>query len=439
MRTDRVHAGPRPVLPPTAPGDLARGRSAALGSGAVQEDLTGAASHGPAGALGTEVPGDDRSAASPPRLRRGLGVLLGCATALLGALYFLVVGILLGPFLLWPRTRPDALRVLMAGARRLTALERIRRSVFFGDRFPEHYKASDQKILRYLAVRCYTGLLCAVVIGLLGFGALLAGLLINGVARGSLEWDELLTQAVLGSVLLFLDVQGLYSLAALDTRTARECFGPSERELLQQRIDELAASRAAVVQAVDAERRRIERDLHDGVQQRLVALAMLLGRARRSRDPERADALLLQAHEESRGVLNELREVAWRVYPSALDSLGLKEALGGVAERSSIPLRIRFEAGAPLPQPVETAAYFVVSEAVTNAAKHSAATAIEVRVALTGERLAVRVEDNGRGGADPAGSGLAGLRGRVAALDGVLHIDSPLGGPTTISAELPCA
>ncbi|WP_086171700.1 sensor histidine kinase [Streptomyces pharetrae] len=428
------------TLAPAAPDDLARGCSAALGSGAVHEDLTGAASHGLAGALGAAAPEDDPSAAPPPpRRRRGLGVLLGCATALLGSLYFLVVGAALGPFLLWPRTRPDALRILMAGARRLTALERIRRSVFFGDRFPEHYKASDQKILRYLAVRCYTGLLCAVVIGLLGFGAVLAGLLVNGVARGSLGWDELLTQVVLGSVLLFLDVQGLYSLAALDTRTARECFGPSERELLQQRIDELAASRAAVVQAVDVERRRIERDLHDGVQQRLVALAMLLGRARRSRDPERADALLLQAHEESQGVLTELREVAWRVYPSALDSLGLQEALGGVAERCSIPLRIAFEVGAPLPKPVETAAYFVVSEAVTNAAKHSSATAIEVRVALTGARLAVRVEDNGKGGADPAGSGLAGLRGRVAALDGALHIDSPLGGPTTISAELPCA
>nr|WP_043506742.1 sensor histidine kinase [Streptomyces glaucescens] len=358
---------------------------------------------------------------------------------MLGSLCFLVAGAALGPFLLWPRTRPDALRVLMAGARRLAALERLRRAVFFGDRFPEHYTASDRKILRYLAVRCCSGLLCAVVTGLLGFGAVLAGLLVLGVARGSIGWDDLLTQVVLGGVLLFLDVQGLYSLAALDARTARECFGPSERELLRQRIDELAASRAAVVRAVDAERRRIERDLHDGVQQRLVALAMLLGRARRSRDPERADALLRQAHEESQGVLTELREVAWRVYPSALDSLGLKEALGGVAARCGIPLRVDFQVGAPLPEPVETAAYFVVSEAVTNAAKHSSATAMEVRVALTGARLTVRVEDNGEGGADPAGSGLAGLRDRVAALDGVLHIDSPLGGPTTISAELPCA
>ncbi|WP_443073190.1 histidine kinase [Streptomyces sp. S465] len=120
---------------------------------------------------------------------------------------------------------------------------------------------------------------------------------------------------------------------ALDARLARECFGPSERELLRQRIDELATSRAAVVQAVDAERRRIERDLHDGNQQRLVALAMLLGRARRSRSPEQVDALLRQAHQESQEVITELREATWRVYPSALDSLGLEEARPAVRDR----------------------------------------------------------------------------------------------------------
>ncbi|WP_240926363.1 histidine kinase [Streptomyces sp. JB150] len=371
--------------------------------------------------------------------RRWLGVLLGCATAPAAAAHLLVTGVVLGPFLLWPRTRPDALGLLMAGVRRLAALERARRAVYFGDRFPEHYAASDDKVLRYVALRAAAGLLTAVVIGLLGLGAGLAGLLAYAVARGGVGWEELLTQVVLGGVLLFLDLQGLRSLAALDARSARECFGPSERELLRRRIDELAASRAAVVAAVDAERRRIERDLHDGVQQRLVALAMLLGRARRGRDPERADALLAQAHEESRGLLTELREVAWRVYPSALDSLGLAEALGGVAERSPLPLRIRCETGGPLPRPVETAAYFVVSEAVTNAVKHAAATAVSVRVVRGAGRLTVRVEDDGAGGADPAGGGLTGLRGRVAALDGTLHVDSPLGGPTVITAELPCA
>ncbi|MEU0104592.1 sensor histidine kinase [Streptomyces sp. NPDC006251] len=383
--------------------------------------------------------GDDAAVPSASWPRRSVGKFLGCVTAWLGFLYFLLVGTALGPFLLWPLTRASALGILMTGARRLTALERTRRAVFYGDRFPEHYKASDPKLLRYLAVRSYTGLLCGVVLGLLGFGIVLAGLLVRGLAQGTVLWDELVMQVLLGSVLLFLDVQGLHSLATLDARIARECFGPSERERLERRIHELATSRAAVVQAVDAERRRIERDLHDGIQQRLVALGMLLGRARRGRSPEQADALLRQAHEESRDLLAELREVTWRVYPSALDSLGLEEALGGVSERCGIPVRIEFDVGGPLPQPVETAAYFVVSESVTNAAKHSRATAVSVRVVLRGSVLTVRVQDNGKGGANPAGSGLGGLRSRTAALDGVLHVDSPEGGPTTITAELPCA
>ncbi|KQX56355.1 MULTISPECIES: histidine kinase [unclassified Streptomyces] len=381
-------------------------------------------------------------------IRRSAGVLLGCLTALLGAGYFLVAGAALGAFLLWPRTRAYAREVLVAGARRLAAVERGRRAVFFGDRFPEErvpgaYEVSDLRLLRYLAARSWTGLVCGVVLGLLAFGAVLAGLLARGVVRGTLGWDELLTQLLLGGVLLFLDVQGLYALTALDARLARAFFGPSEAELLRRRITELAVSRAQMVQAVDAERRRIERDLHDGVQQRLVALAMLLGRARRGRerdrDPELTGVLLLQAHQEAQDVLAELRDVAWRVYPSALDSLGLEEALGGVAQRCAIPLRVRFEIGdAPLPRPVETAAYFVVSEAVTNAAKHSSASAVAVRLTRTGALLTVRVEDDGTGGADPSGGGLTGLRSRVAALDGVLRVDSPVGGPTTLVAELPC-
>lgn len=394
------------------------------------------------GVEGVEVvEGAGQGGAVAPLTSRFAGALLGCLTALLGALFFLVAGAVLGPFLLWPRTRPRARRRLTAGARRLAALERRRRSAFFGDRFPGPYTVSDRRLLRYLAVRSWTGLVYGIVLGLLGFGAVLAGLFVGGVVRGTLGWAELLPQLLLGGVLLFLDVQGLHALAALDARLARACFGPSERELLRRRIDELAVSRAAVVQAVDAERRRIERDLHDGVQQRLVALAMLLGRARRSRDrdPEQAEALLLQAHREAGDVLAELRDVAWRVYPSALDSLGLEEALGGVAQRCAVPLRIRFEVAGPLPRPVETAAYFVVSEAVTNAAKHASASSVSVHVSRQGPLLTLRIVDDGRGGADPGGSGLTGLRSRVAALDGVLRVDSPLGGPTTLVAELPCA
>ncbi|MFG2976970.1 sensor histidine kinase [Streptomyces sp. NPDC048331] len=398
------------------------------------------------GERGERVGAGTRSA-----VRRTVGVLAGCLTAPTGLLYLLLAGVPLGAFLLWPRTRPYALRVFGSGARRLVEVERRRRTFFFGDRFPETYGMcgtyetyetyGGEGVVRYLAVRSWSGLMCGVVLALLGFGLALAGLLAGGVVRGTIGAAELLTQLVLGGVLLFLGLQGLFALTALDARLAREYFGPSERELLRRRIDELSVSRAAVVRAVDVERRRIERDLHDGVQQRLVALAMLIGRARRGggRDPERAAELLGQAHREAQEVLAELREVAWRVYPSALDSLGLEEALGGVAQRCGLPLRIAYEVAGPLPRPVVTAAYFVVSEAVTNAAKHSAASAVSVRVAgPPGGPLTVRIEDDGRGGADPAGSGLTGLRGRVAALDGALRIDSPLGGPTTIVAELPC-
>ncbi|MDF6019430.1 histidine kinase [Streptomyces sp. JH34] len=406
----------------------------------MQGDPAGAATRHLPGRPGQEGSGadEDMDGRTPSWALRVTGVLLGCATASAGVLAVLLAGVVLGPFLLWPRARPGAFGLLMVGARRLAGIDRMRRSLFFGDRFPEHYESCDRKILHYLAVRGGTGLLCGAVIGLLGFGAVLAGLLLRGAVQGSLRWDELLTQALLGGVLLFLGLQGLRSLVALDSRLARGCFGPSEQELLHRRIDELAVSRAAVVRAVDAERRRIERDIHDGIQQRLVALAMLLGRARRGRDPEQADALLHQAHQESREVLAELREVAWRVYPSALDDLGLEEALGGVAERCGIPVRTEFAVHGPLPRPVETAAYFVVSETVTNAAKHSGATAVSVHVLLDGRVLTVRVRDNGKGGADPAGVGLSGLRSRVDTLDGALHIDSPEGGPTMVTAELPC-
>ncbi|MET7362593.1 sensor histidine kinase [Streptomyces sp. NPDC005562] len=375
-----------------------------------------------------------------PFLLRVSGVLVGCLTALLGLLYFVVAGAALGAFLLWPRTRSRAHALLAAGARRLTALERRRRSLFFRDTFPEH-RADDGQILRYLAARTYSGLLCAVVVGLVDFGAVLAGIFAVSLPHTSMTWVDVAGQLVLGGTLLFLAVQGLRALTDQDARLARACFGPSEEELLRRRIDELATSRAAVVRAVDVERRRVERDLHDGVQQRLVALAMLLGRARRGRTPERADALLEQAHKEAQEVLTELREVAWRVYPTALDSLGLREALGGVSERCAVPVRMEYDVpdAEPLPSPVETAAYFVVSEAVNNAAKHAAADEVFVRVRRAGATLTVLVRDSGTGGADPAGSGLTGLRSRVAALDGTLHVASPLGGPTTITAELPCA
>ncbi|MGW4691809.1 sensor histidine kinase [Kitasatospora cineracea] len=357
------------------------------------------------------------------RARRAVGVLLGVlATPLL--LLHLPLAVL-----------PGAAAV----TGRLGALERARRTAWSGDRYPAHYRPEPRALRHYLAVRAGTGLVAAVVLGLVGFGAVLAGLLALGAVRGSLGWTDLAGQVLLGGVLLFLAVQGLVSLAALEARLAGDCFGPSEAELLRLRVAELADSRAAVLHAVDAERRRIERDLHDGVQQRLVALRLLLARAGRGADPGRTAELLAQAHRESGELLTELREVAWRVHPSALDALGLEEALAGLAARTALPLRIRCALPGPLPQAVRTAAYFVVSECVTNAAKHSGAAAVEVRVEAVGARLTVEVGDDGAGGADPDGGGLAGLRARVAALDGTLRVHSPRGGPTLVTAELPCA
>ncbi|MEV1175671.1 sensor histidine kinase, partial [Nonomuraea sp. NPDC049784] len=189
--------------------------------------------------------------------------------------------------------------------------------------------------------------------------------------------------------------------------------------------------------AVDDERRRIERDLHDGVQQRGVALAMLLGRARHSPDPERTAELVVQAYTESRQLLDELRSVAWRIYPTALDELGLRAALAGVAERSSVPVTVHHGLAERPVSEVETALYFVAREAITNAVKHAGAR--DILVVLTEDEWAVSVaiSDDGKGGADPSGGGLSGLARRVLALDGEFTVHSPPGGPTKISAMLP--
>jgi signal transduction histidine kinase len=366
-------------------------------------------------------------------VRPATGFLAGVLTAVLALVCLVIGGLGLLPAFLWPPSRPAATRWARAGAHRLVALERRRRSVFFGEQWP-----ATRRPVPYLLARVGAGLLSGVVLGLLGVGLVLAVLVGRGLLRGSLGGWDLVGQLVLGGVLLLLDLQGIAALARLDAELARRHLGPREHEVLRRRIAELSASRAGIVQAVDHERRRIERDLHDGVQQRLVALAVVLGRARRQRDPAAAARLLAQAHQESEDVLVELREVAWRAYPTVLDELGLAEALAAVAERSGIPVHLELRVDRPLPRPVETATYFVVSEAVTNAVKHSGAARIDVAVTRHDAGVSVLVGDDGAGGADPDGSGLSGLGLRVAALDGVLTVHSPAGGPTEIKVEIPC-
>lgn len=216
---------------------------------------------------------------------------------------------------------------------------------------------------------------------------------------------------------------------------------PSPREVaLVERVDVLTRTRRGALDVQAAELRRIERDLHDGAQARLVALSMQLGRAEeRLEDRPELAGLLRQARGEASAAIAELRDLARGIAPPVLADRGLAAAVEALGRRSAIPVTVRASlARRPLPV-VETAAYFVVAESLTNAAKHARGAAARVALAQAGNRLVVEVADDGPGGADPGGSGLTGLRHRVEALDGTLAIDSPPGVGTTIRAELPCA
>jgi signal transduction histidine kinase len=204
-------------------------------------------------------------------------------------------------------------------------------------------------------------------------------------------------------------------------------------------VEELRASRTRLVETADTERRRLERNLHDGAQARLVAVAMLLNhtRGRAERDPEAVPALLDEALAELKISLAELRELARGIHPAVLTEQGLAPALNALAARAPVPVSVDAQAG-ELPEPVKIAAYFAVSEALANVAKYSRATHASVAVRRSNGHVAVEVADDGVGGADPGhGSGLTGLADRVAALDGSLSLDSPPGGGTRLRIELP--
>jgi signal transduction histidine kinase len=209
---------------------------------------------------------------------------------------------------------------------------------------------------------------------------------------------------------------------------------------LRARLEELRASRARLVEAGDAERRRLERNLHDGAQARLVGVLLLLGQARRHLDADRQAASTLdRAHAELMTSLAELRELARGMHPAVLGEQGLEPALHALASRAPVPVTLNTEGTGRLPGPADIAAYFVVSEALTNVAKYARATAATVAVRRTNGHVTVEVTDDGIGGADAArGSGLRGLADRVAALDGTLRLESPAGRGTRIQVKIPC-
>jgi signal transduction histidine kinase len=248
----------------------------------------------------------------------------------------------------------------------------------------------------------------------------------------------------------YLTLAGLGLLAAapwvtawvreLDVRVAHALLGPSRAEELEHRVEHLTQTRAGVVDAADAERRRLERDLHDGTQQRLVSLAINLGIARaQASTAEAASEAIAEAHEEAKAALAELRDLIRGLHPAVLEDRGLDAALSGVAARMPLPVRLTVDLPRRPPAVIEAVAYFVVSEGLANIAKHAQASQAEVFVQRTRDRLHIIISDDGAGGADPArGTGLAGLARRAASVDGTLEITSPPGGPTLLTVDLPC-
>jgi signal transduction histidine kinase len=253
------------------------------------------------------------------------------------------------------------------------------------------------------------------------------------------SWGTAFLCLAIGIVALPIAAALVRGTAAASGSLSKVVLGPTRRQL-EERVEVLAQTRAGAVDAAAAELQRIERDLHDGAQARLVSLALDLGMAeeRFDRDPEGARELVEKARGEAKLAMSELRDLARGIRPALLAERGLSEAISALAARTPLPTNVQVELNGRLPAPVELAAYFTVAEALTNAVKHAEAHSARVHVWRDGERLRVEVRDDGRGGANPHGHGLDGLSKRLAALDGTLAIASPRGGPTVLYAEVPC-
>jgi signal transduction histidine kinase len=230
--------------------------------------------------------------------------------------------------------------------------------------------------------------------------------------------------------------------AAVDVSLVRWLLGTSRSGQLSAEVQRLGEARTLAVESAETERRRIERDLHDGLQPTLVSLALEIGlaKARFERDPEAARSLIYRAHDEAKTAIEDLRNLVRGIHPSVLDERGLDAALSALIASCPVPVHVEVTLSRRPDQTREAVAYFVVAEAITNVTKHSGATRASVIINEGGGLLRVVVEDNGQGGArtDPGG-GLAGLGARVTAIDGTFTVTSPPGGPTFIEAVIPCA
>jgi signal transduction histidine kinase len=377
----------------------------------------------------------------------GVSVTLGLAV--------LIVGVLVALVFFW-------------AFRLFARVERRRAALVLEEPIPERYRRGQPGAGWFARLRAaaadpatwkdfaWTG-----ICGVLGFAISLAAIVLWGVVLGLVtlpawQWSlpepvELglfevdstgLAFAVAGGALLLVPICGwlVQGLTALELAMMVPLLRPPRGEELAERVDVLTTSRAGAVDAQAAELQRIERDLHDGAQARLVALALSLGMAedKLDSDPAQARELLAEARGEARTALTELRDLARGIHPPILSDRGLEAAITALAARSPLAVTIEADVEPRPPAAVEAAAYFVVAEALANATKHSDAERVLVRLARRGDVLVVEIADDGRGGADANGSGIVGLQRRVGALDGTLTVVSPPGGGTTLHAELPC-
>jgi len=405
-----------------------------------------AAARGPVAVLRSARDGLLRSAGALGTGGRALLLLLGCA--LVAALCVVGVGLLLVP---------AAVRAL----RRLTDAERARLRRWGADLPPAGpapaglrpgVAAVVPREVAWLLVHAGAGLLCGLVGVLLPVYAVrdltfpLWWTLVP-VADASPWWwavrdaADAREVALLGLLWAVLTLTAVPALGRLPGTWGRWLLAPPPGTDLTLRVAELTASRAAALDAHVVELRRIERSLHDGAQNRLVGVTVLLGAARRllARDPAVTDDLLEQAQSAAEQALAELRSVVRAILPPVLLDRGLAGAVSGLAAACPVPCRVEVDVGGRLPASVEATAYFVVAEGLTNVARHSGAGAAQLSLRRRGDQLVVRLVDDGRGGADPAdGSGLAGVEHRVRAHDGRLELRSPPGGPTELEVVLPC-
>jgi signal transduction histidine kinase len=402
------------------------------------------------------------------RLWRDLVYQLGSLPASILAFTVIVAGVSVAATAIGIIIGLPLLLAIFAIVRWNAKLERKRTAYTLGAPIPEAYRRRTGNWLRRLRIvstdpQSWKDLAWLTFMGTVGFAASVAMITMWGVVLGMLVlpawyWSlphngvdfglfraDTLGEAFLATDVALIALPVAYLLQRWITegmvRLGAALLRPSREAALSARVEELAATRAGAVDAAAAELQRIERDLHDGAQARLVALAMDLGMAeeRFARDPGGALELVGEAREEAKRALAELRDLARGIRPSMLAERGLGPALTELAGRSPIPAGVDLDVPDKLPAAIENATWFVVSEALANVAKHSEAKHVLVAVGKVDGLVTVEVTDDGKGGANAGGSGLLGLRRRVAALDGTLAVESPAGGPTTIRAELPCA